>query len=115
MYQMSYAETLEDSARDRRGQEREVFSLAIEQLKAAGQAGVQSDEAVKALTTLVRLWSLLINDLGSAENSLPEQLRADLISIGLWTLKQADAIRTGSSEDFQSLIEINEMICKGLS
>lgn len=115
MYQMSYAETLEDSSRDRRGQEREVFSLAIEQLKTAQDAGVNSDEAANALTTLARLWTILINDLGSAENSLPQQLRADLISIGLWSLKQADAIRTGESEDFQGLIEINSMVRDGLS
>ncbi len=115
MYQMSYAETLEDSAEDRRGQERELFSLVIAQLQAAKEAGTSSGEAAQALVSVHRLWSILIDDLGNTENALPAALRADLISIGIWCVKQADAIRLGNSDDFQSLIEINELVRDGLS
>ncbi|WP_068316689.1 flagellar biosynthesis regulator FlaF [Polycladidibacter hongkongensis] len=115
MYQMSYAETLEDSSYDRRGQEKEVFTLAIMQLREARDSGPTSEEAVQALTTISRLWSFLIEDLGSTENALPESVRADLISIGLWCIKQADKIRAGESEDFEGLIEINESIRDGLN
>ncbi|MTI16765.1 flagellar biosynthesis regulator FlaF [Rhodobacteraceae bacterium RKSG542] len=115
MYQMSYAETLADSSQDRRAQEKEVFTLAILQLRAAKEAGVNSDEAVKALTIIRRLWGFLIEDLGSADNALPEKLRAELISIGIWCVGHADKIRSGESEDFDSLIEINEHIRDGLN
>ncbi|WP_068082031.1 flagellar biosynthesis regulator FlaF [Polycladidibacter stylochi] len=115
MYQMSYAETIEDSAYDKRGQEKEVFTLAIMQLREAKEKGPNSDEAITALTTIGRLWTFLIEDLGSDENSLPENLRADLISIGLWCVKQADKIRSGESDDFDGLIEINENIRDGLN
>ncbi len=115
MYQMSYAETLEDSSYDRRGQERELFSLVIAQLQAAQEHGSASGEAAQALTSVHRLWSILIDDLGSPENALPTELRADLISIGIWCVKQADLIRTGDSDDFQGLIEINQLVRDGLS
>ncbi|KZL17761.1 flagellar biosynthesis regulatory protein FlaF [Pseudovibrio axinellae] len=115
MYQMSYAETIEDSSEDRRGQERELFSLVIAQLQAAKELGNRSGEAAQALTSVHRLWTILIDDLGSPDNSLPASLRADLISIGIWCVKQADLIRTGNSEDFQGLIEINELVREGLS
>ncbi|MFS8180993.1 flagellar biosynthesis regulator FlaF [Pseudovibrio denitrificans] len=115
MYQMSYAETLEDSSDDRRGQERELFSLVIAQLQAASEHGVLSSEASQALTSVHRLWSILIDDLGRPENGLPAELRADLISIGIWCIKQADLIREGKSDDFQSLIEINGLVRDGLS
>ncbi|AEV37132.1 Flagellar FlaF [Pseudovibrio sp. FO-BEG1] len=115
MYQMSYAETLEDSAEDRRGQERELFALVIAQLHAGKEHGSRSNEAAQALTSVHRLWSILIDDLGHPENGLPAELRADLISIGIWCVKQADLIRTGSSDDFQGLIEINELVRDGLS
>ncbi|SDQ92971.1 flagellar biosynthesis regulator FlaF [Pseudovibrio sp. Tun.PSC04-5.I4] len=111
---MSYAEALEDSSYDRRGQEREVFSLVIAQLNAAKEAGVASPEASQALMSVYRLWSILIEDLGNAENALPAELRADLISIGLWCVKQADLVRAGESDDFQGLIEINEVVRNGL-
>ncbi|MES0868736.1 flagellar biosynthesis regulator FlaF [Pseudovibrio sp. SCP19] len=115
MYQMSYAETLEDSSEDRRGQERELFSLVVAQLQAADEHGSASSEAAQALTSVHRLWSILISDLGSPENGLPGELRADLISIGIWCVKQADLIREGKSDDFKSLIEINELVRDGLS
>ncbi|WP_108817540.1 flagellar biosynthesis regulator FlaF [Pseudovibrio sp. Alg231-02] len=115
MYQMSYAEALEDSSYDRRGQERELFSLVVAQLQAAKDAGSSSNEAAQALTSVHRLWSILIDDLGNPENALPAELRADLISIGIWCVKQADLIRSGNSDDFHSLIEINELVRDGLS
>ncbi|KZK86541.1 flagellar biosynthesis regulatory protein FlaF [Pseudovibrio sp. Ad46] len=115
MYQMSYAETLEDSSEDRRGQERELFALVIAQLHAGKEHGSSSSEGAQALTSVHRLWSILIDDLGNSENALPAELRADLISIGIWCVKQADLIRTGNSDDFQGLIEINELVRDGLS
>lgn len=115
MYQMSYAETLEDSSEDRRGQERELFALVIAQLYAGKEHGSSSSESAQALTSVHRLWSILIDDLGNPENALPAELRADLISIGIWCVKQADLIRTGNSDDFQGLIEINELVRDGLS
>ena len=55
-----------------------------------------------------------LSSLGSPENQLPQKLRADLISVGIGLLKEADAIRRGESTDFASLKEISQTIADGL-
>ncbi|WP_425284352.1 flagellar biosynthesis regulator FlaF [Methylocapsa palsarum] len=57
---------------------------------------------------------MLIEDLTAADNDLPEALRANLVSIGLWIIKETDLIRCGSSENFCGLIEICATIRDGL-
>ncbi len=56
----------------------------------------------------------LVEDLANPENALPEELRAALISIGLWIMREAEAIRLGRSDDFSAMIEITAMIRDGL-
>jgi flagellar protein FlaF len=41
-------------------------------------------------------------------------LRGDLISIGIWMLREADAVEDGGSDVFRNLIEISAMIRDGL-
>ena len=72
-------------------------------------------EAVDALHYLRRLWSLLVEDLAKPENDLPEQLRADLISIGLWVIREAEQIRLEKSTNFRGLIEVSQNIRDGLA
>ena len=114
MYQYSYAEMVEDTAGDCRAREREAFDHAISLLKLAQEKGRDSRECIEALLFLSRLWSVLLHDLSHPENGLPDALRANLISIGLWVMKEADAVRLGQSENFQGLIEINSILRDGL-
>ena len=115
MYQFSYAEIVEDTAQDCRARERRAFDRAISLLKIAKENGVRSREAVEALLFLRRLWSALMSDLSSPENGLPQVLRASLISIGLWVMKEADQIRLEQSDNFDGLIEINTILRDGLN
>jgi flagellar protein FlaF len=115
MYQFSYAEIVEDTAQDCRARERRAFDRAVSLLKLAKQNGLRSREAVEALMFLRRLWSALMEDLVSPENGLPQALRASLISIGLWVMKEADQIRLEQSENFDGLIEINAILRDGLN
>ena len=114
MYQFSYAEIVEDSPNQARGHERRAMERAIELLQAAQKKGRRSREAIEALHYLHRLWSVFLEDLASPENDLPEALRADLISIGLWVMTEAEAIRLEKSENFAGLIEISTIIADGL-
>jgi len=114
MYQFSYAEMVEDGAESARDLERRAVGRAVELLTAAKQKGRQSREAIEAIYYVRRLWTYLIEDLGKAENDLPETLRADLISIGLWVMREAEAIRRETSDNFDGLIEINSIIREGL-
>jgi len=41
-------------------------------------------------------------------------MRANLISIGIWMLREAEAISNGKSQNFAGLIEISNVIAEGL-
>ena len=114
MYQFSYAEILEDGQETARGGEKQAFDEALQRLENARQKGSQSVEAMQALHFLRRLWMVLIEDLANEGNALPESLRASLISIGLWILKEIDLIRAQKSDNIAGLIDINSIIRDGL-
>lgn len=114
MYQFSYAEIHDDTPRQAREREHEAIRRSIELLEAAERHGARSPEAVEALLFLRRLWTVFIEDLSKPENELPPKLRADLISVGLWILKEAEDIRFERSTNFRGIIEISEVIAEGL-
>lgn len=114
MYQFSYAEVLDETPRSAREREREAIDRSIELLKEAEASGVRSREAVEAVLFVRRLWSYFIEDLTKAENDLPQALRADLISVGLWVMREAEQIRLEKSENFKGLIEVSSSIRDGL-
>jgi len=76
--------------------------------------GTDSMESVEALHFLNRVWASLMEDLGSPENALPKELRANLISIGLWLMREAEDIRQGRSDNFDGLIEVSQIIRNGI-
>jgi flagellar biosynthesis activator protein FlaF len=114
MYRFSYAEVLEDSPDECRERERLAFDRAIDLLRVAVASGANSPESSVALSFVQRLWSCLIDDLLSQENGLSEALRAQLVSIGLWMMKEADLIGQGQSQNYAALIDINTTIRDGL-
>lgn len=114
MYQSLYSEMAAETTATIRDNERQAFEQSIALLKTAQIKGRGSRESVEALLFLSRLWSILLEDLVHPENGLPEELRASLISIGIWMLRRAEDIRLGKQEDFQALIEVSETICQGL-
>jgi flagellar biosynthesis activator protein FlaF len=114
MYQFSYADVQEDSVADARDRERQLLSRSIDMLAAAQPKGPASREALDALRFTSRVWTTLIEDLGSAENVLPKELRANLISIGLWLLREGEEIRQGRSTNFEGMIEISQIIRDGI-
>jgi flagellar biosynthesis activator protein FlaF len=114
LYQCSYAEHLAESASDCRERERRALQHAVELLTKAEAAGPRSREAAEALDFVGRLWNVFIQDLVDPENDLPNVLKADIISIGLWIIKEAALIRSGESTNFGSLIEICAIVRDGL-
>lgn len=114
MYQFSYAEIEVDSVADARDRERQLISRSIDLLAKAKTKGSASLEAVEAIHFTNRVWTSLMEDLGSADNELPNELRASLISIGMWVLREADAVRQGASDNFEGLIEVSAIIRDGI-
>ncbi|TIV62781.1 MAG: flagellar biosynthesis regulator FlaF, partial [Mesorhizobium sp.] len=76
--------------------------------------GPESMEAVEALHFTSRIWTTFVEDLGSSDNALPKELRANLISIGLWLLRETEDIRQGRTNNFEGLIEVSQIIRDGI-
>jgi flagellar biosynthesis activator protein FlaF len=114
MYQASYDDVMMDDPATAKQRERLLFDRSIEMLAKARDKGPQSRESIDALYFTMRLWTILIEDLGAAENALPTSLRAGLISIGIFILKEVQKIRLGESTDYDALIEITATVRDGI-
>jgi flagellar protein FlaF len=68
----------------------------------------------RALNGNIRLWSLLMHDLSSSGNALPEALKADYISIGLFA-RRASVAALARPRDLADLIRINTDVLDALS
>jgi flagellar biosynthesis activator protein FlaF len=97
-----------------RARERQAMDRVVEMLRTAQEKGPGSRERVEALFYLRRLWTIFLNDLNDPNNELPEQLRAGIISIGIWMMKEIERVRGGATTDLTPMIQINELIRDGL-
>ena len=114
MYQFSYSDIQTDSVADAKDRERQLLSRSIDLLIAARDVGPMSMQAIEAVYFMNKVWTAFIDDLGSADNELPTELRANLISIGLWLLREGEEVRTGNSTNFEGLIEVSQIIRDGI-
>jgi flagellar protein FlaF len=115
MYEFAYNEIVEESSRSMRAQEARALDRVIGMLKEAQGAGPKSRQGIQALYQLRTLWTVFLDDLTSGENGLPLALRGQLVSIGIWVMKEIERLRGGQSSDLSSLIEINQIIRDGLN
>lgn len=106
----AYETVAEDSGQEARTRERQALSLGIDRLERLRKGAFSNEDFIEGLLYIRRLWIILIEDLGHPENGFPEKLRADIISIGLWIVKEADRLREERSNDVTGLIEINSLI-----
>jgi flagellar protein FlaF len=114
MYQFSYAEIQTDSIADAKDRERQLLTRSIDLLVAAREKGPNTTQAAEAIHFMNRVWTSFMQDLGSSENELPKELRANLISIGLWLLREGETISQGNSSNFEGLIEVSQIIRDGI-
>ena len=114
MYEFAYNEVIEDSRQTMRARERQAMDRVIAMLRTAEEKGPESREGIEALFYLRRLWTIFLSDLNDPNNELPDQLRAGIISIGIWMMKEIDRVRGGAAADLKAMIQINELIRDGL-
>ncbi len=115
MYEFAYNEIVEESSRSMRAQEARALDRVIAMLREAEGNGPKSREGISALYQLKTLWTVFLDDLKGSENGLPTTLRAQLISIGIWIIKEIERLRGGQVTDLSPLIEINQIIRDGLN
>lgn len=114
MYQFSYAEIMEDGVADAKDRERQALTKSIDLLTAAMVSDAPARATIEALFYTRRVWIRFIEDLKQEENELSEELRANLISIAIWILKECELIRKRQSENFQGIIDVTTIIKDGL-
>ena len=81
-----------------------------------------SDDVISLLADLVRIPSVCGEEGRVAQfiakwfmkNGLPVEIRANLISIGIWILKEADAVRLGKSKTCSGISELCAIVRDGL-
>jgi flagellar biosynthesis activator protein FlaF len=115
MYQSAYQDIMEAGASSTRSREREALERSVVLLKLARETGFRSHRGAEAIYTANRVWSFLIEDLSLSDNELPDEVRANLISIGIHVLKRLADLRAGEAEAVDDIIEITEIIQGGLS
>ena len=115
MYTSYYAESSELSGCCQKSNEVEAINHLVASLKDAKIQGIQSPVGVKALYQTNLVWSYLLEDLCKPENALPDQLKADLVSIGIFILKEVGRLRQNEDGNIDTLIDLNAMISTGLA
>lgn len=102
-------------AENPREMEYRLFGQVTRALMAAAEVDV-SDTATRidALDWNRRLWSVLATDCADPANSLPVELRAQIISLSIWVNKHSSAVMR-REEDFAPLIEVNRIMMQGLA
>jgi len=115
MYSLSYAETMDEICSDDRANEVTALNIVLSKLEQAHIAGMNSPELVDALFYTRRLWMFFTDNLADDANALPPEMRANLLSIGIWVIKEIERIRQDEVSSVEDLIQINTMIRDGLA
>jgi flagellar protein FlaF len=98
-----------------RDTEYRLFAQVTLALMAAAKADPSDISGrVDALDWNRSVWTVLLSDCAHPDNQLPPQLRASIISLGIWVGKQTSAaIRR--QDEIQPLIDVNRLIMQGLA
>ena len=115
MFIQAYEEILSDEQGNVRESEREIISQTINSMESSDAAPNDVLGRVKAIHFVREVWSYFLNDLASSENETPAELKASLISIGIFVMKHLEQMRIDNSVKFEPLVEISRSIEKGLS
>ena len=98
-----------DLAADPRDIEYQAFGIVIHKLTTAKTHA----ELAEAAHMNTRLWTALCADLGHPDNKLPNELKAQLISLGIWSIRQSSKVMGGEA-NVDSLVKVNRDIMQGL-
>jgi len=92
-----------------------AFSQAAYVMDQARQKLNDKELGERALKYNQMLWSIVQNDVSQSDNALPEELKANLMSLSIYVDKQTTAgLKDPTDELFDGLISINLNIAEGL-
>ena len=111
---MRYEDVMDDGGISGRERETILLNRCISLLEKAEASGPASDEAHEAAEFIEKFWSILIDDLSHSGNILPVELKASLISIGCFIIKEVRRFRAGEAIDSGALKDLLGTIRDGL-
>lgn len=79
----------------------------------AHEAGLKGALLMPSLYRNREMWTTFVTDCGTRGNNLPIELRAKIISLGLWVDRFTSDVVAGR-ESIQELIEVNRSVMEGL-
>jgi flagellar protein FlaF len=79
----------------------------------AHEAGLKGALLMPSLYRNREMWTAFITDCGARGNTLPVELRAKIISLGLWVDRFTSDVVAGR-ESIMELIQVNRTIMEGL-
>ena len=115
MYQFSYADIQTDSVADAKDRERQLLTRSIDLLDRGARKRPRLDARRSRRSISSTASGPRSSRISAAPTtSCPKELRANLISIGLWLLREAEEVRQGRSDNFEGLIEVSQIIRDGI-
>jgi flagellar protein FlaF len=90
-----------------------VFAQRTAALDAANRPGASFAERIHALHDNRELWMTLAFDAASENNALPDELRANIVNLAIWTQRETDRVKRGGVP-LDDLVAINQSIMQGL-
>lgn len=115
MQRINYGDLLEDDQQEARERERFALEQSISLLEQATAGNAPLSLAAEAIAFTGKLWTMLVEDLADPDNGLPKELRAQLVSIGIWILRELERARTDGLQDFSDIIAVSKAIRDGLT
>ncbi|SEN26030.1 flagellar biosynthesis regulator FlaF [Palleronia pelagia] len=120
----AYKKTIRESESPRQV-ERRVLSQATHEIERhakkfdaatdkSDRLAILADGLRDALQRNQTIWAALRNDLATPGNTIPDALKAQLISISLWVDRQSQAALAGEAR-IGALVEVNSNIIAGLA
>jgi len=101
------------AAENPRSTEYRLFGQVTGALMAA-RGGDQRTTLIDAIDWNRRMWSRFAIDCMDSANQLPEELRAQIVSLSIWVMKySSDVMHRGAS--LEPLINVNRTIMQGLN
>lgn len=114
MFIQAYEEITSDEQTATRSDERAVLLRTIDVMEESDRMPSDGMKRVKAIHFVREVWSYFLNDLASSENATSPELKASLISIGIFIMKHLERMRQERTLNFSPLLEISKTIEKGL-
>lgn len=114
MYKTSYEQISRESVNTYRKSERDALMSAVRDIKSAIEIDPRSIDTIKACANLQKIWTILLTDVVTDGNKLSDEVKAGVISVGIWIQREISDIMAGKSNNYKGVIEITQIIADGL-